>query len=184
MVYFGNAYIMGIAGQTSEHKMKLRNHLMLILFMLTISSYCQTISRSVISSIGQFYDYDFEKVQWAVGESVIETFYDNSYFYLTQGFQQPGIETIKYHYSHNEIDFFPNPVTDDLLIVFNYPLLTGYKIKLYSIVGVFINEINIADAFEGYKLSIDFSGFVQGIYILYVYSSEGALLRTGRIVKI
>ncbi len=184
MVYFGNAYIMGIAGQICEYIMKLLNHLMLILLMLTASAYSQTISRSVISSLGQFYDNQFEIVQWTVGEAVIETFYDDSYYYLTQGFQQPGVETTKYQYSHNDIDFFPNPVTEYLLIIFNYPLLKEYKIKVYSIIGVFINQINIVDAFEGYKLSVDFSGFVQGIYLIYIYSPEGHLLKTGRIIKI
>lgn len=165
--------------------MKLRCHLWLILYIiLTTSVNCQTISRTAISSTGNFYDNGFEIVQWTAGETVIETFYDNSYYYLTQGFQQPGIETTKYHYSHEEIDYFPNPVIDDLIIVFNYPQLTEYKIKLYSIIGVFIDELDITGAFEGYKHSLDFSGFFQGIYIMYIYSSEGYLLKTGRIIKI
>lgn len=164
--------------------MKLRCKLILIPILLTASVNCQTISRSVIATLGHTYDNQFEIVQWTAGEAVIETFYDESYYYLTQGFQQPGIKTIKYKYSRNEIDFFPNPVTDELIIVFNYPELTKYRLKLYTIIGVFINEYIISDAFEGYKLSVDFSGFTQGIYVIFIYSPAGSLLKTGRIIKI
>ena len=164
--------------------MKRRCHLLLILIILTASVNCQTISRSVISSLGNSYDNQFEIIQWTVGEAVIETFYDNSYYYLTQGFQQPGVKTIKYKYSKNDIDFFPNPVIDNLIIVFNYPELTEYRLKIYTIIGVFINEYKVFDAFEGYKLSVDFSGFIQGIYVIFIYSPTGNLLKTGRIIKI
>ena len=164
--------------------MKRRCHLLLILIILTASVNCQTISRSVISSLGNSYDNQFEIIQWTVGEAVIETFYDNSYYYLTQGFQQPGVKTIKYKYSTNEIDFFPNPVIDNLIIVFNYPELTEYRLKIYTIIGAFINEYKISDAFKGYKLSVDFSGFIQGIYVIFIYSPTGNLLKTGRIIKI
>jgi len=166
------------------NKMKLLNLILLFLFILTVSVNCQTITQSVVSSLGNSYDNNFEIVQWTVGEAVTETFTDNSYYYLTQGFQQPGIETTKYHYSNNEIDFFPNPVIDNLLIVFNYPLLKEYKIRIYSIIGVFFHEINISGAFEGYKQSVDFSDFFQGIYLIYIYSSTGDLLKTGKIIKI
>ena len=164
--------------------MKRRCHLLLILIILTASVNCQTISRSVISSLGNSYDNQFEIIQWTVGEAVIETFYDNSYYYLTQGFQQPGVKTIKYKYSKNDIDFFPNPVIDNLIIVFNYPELTEYRLKIYTIIGVFIYEYKVFDAFEGYKLSVDFSGFIQGIYVIFIYSPTGNLLKTGRIIKI
>ena len=158
---------------------------LLIFFILLAGSVnCQSVSHSVISSLGSSYDNNFEIVQSTVGESVIETFYDGSYYYLTQGFQQPGIKARKFRYSNNSVDFFPNPVFDNLIVVFNYAELTEYRIELFSITGIYIEKHNISGAFEGYKMEIDFSRFMQGVYLIFVFSTNNNLLKTGRIIKI
>ncbi len=154
------------------------------LILLTGSVNCQSVSHSVISCMGSSYDNNFEIVQTTVGESVIETFYDGSYFYLTQGFQQPGLKTKKFKYSSNSVDFFPNPVLSDLIVVFNYEEETEYTVELFSIVGVFIKKYDISGAFEGYKMEIDFSRFSRGIYLIFVYSANEKLIKTGKIIKL
>ena len=164
--------------------MKRQCQLIIFYILLTSSVNCQSISHSVIASLGSSYDNNFEIVQSTVGEAVIETFYDNSYYFVTQGFQQPGLRTARFKYSSNSVDFFPNPVVHNLLVVFNYTELTEYRIRLYSVIGIFIEEYNISGAFEGYKMEIDFSRFPQGIYMLMIYSQTNNLLKTGRIIKI
>jgi hypothetical protein len=154
------------------------------LILLTGSVNCQSVSHSVISCLGSSYDNNFEIVQTTVGEPVIETFYDGSYFYLTQGFQQPGLKTKKFKYSSNSVDFFPNPVLSDLIVVFNYEEETEYTVELFSILGVFIKRYNITDAFEGYKMEIDFSRFSRGIYLIFVYSANEKLIKTGKIIRL
>jgi hypothetical protein len=158
--------------------------LLIFLILLTGSVNSQSVSNFVISSLGSSYDNNFEIVQSTVGESVIETFYDKSYYYLTQGFQQPGVKTKKFKYSSNSVDFFPNPVVSNLIVVFNYAEETEYRIELFSITGVYIEKHNISGAFEGYKMQIDFSRFTQGVYLIFVYSTNNKLLKTGRIIKI
>ena len=159
----------------------------IIIFFILLAGLanCQFISHSVVGSLGNSYDNNFEIVQLTVGEAVIETFNDNTdYYYVTQGFQQPGLRTIRFKYSSNSVDFFPNPVLDNLLVVFNYTELTEYKVELYSIVGIFIEEHNISGAFEGYKMEVDFSRFPQGIYLIFIYSKSNNLLKTGKIIKL
>jgi len=157
---------------------------LIFLILLTGSVNCQSVSHSVISSLGSSYDNNFEIVQSTVGESVIETFYDESYYYLTQGFQQPGLKTKKFKYSNNSVDFFPNPVLNSLIVVFNYAELTEYRIELFSITGILMEYHNVSDAFEGYKMEINFSRFTQGVYLIFVYSTNNKLLKTGKIIKI
>ena len=165
--------------------MERRCQIIIFFILLTGSVSCQFISHSVIASLGNSYDNNFEIVQLTVGEAVIETFDDNTnYYYVTQGFQQPGLKTARFKYASNSVDFFPNPVLDNLLVVFNYTELTEYKVELYSIVGIFIEEHNISGAFEGYKMEVDFSRFPQGIYLIFIYSKSNNLLKTGKIIKL
>jgi hypothetical protein len=165
--------------------MKRRCQIIIFFILLTGSVNCQFISHSVIAALGNSYDNNFEIVQLTVGEAVIETFNDNTnYYYVTQGFQQPGLKTTRFKYSSNSVDFFPNPVLDNLLVVFNYTELTEYRVELYSMVGIFIEEHNISGAFEGYKMEVDFSRFPQGIYLIFIYSKSNNLLKTGKIIKL
>lgn len=165
--------------------MERRCQIIIFFILLTGSASCQFISHSVVASLGNSYDNNFEIVQFTVGEAVIETFNDNTnYYYVTQGFQQPGLRTARFNYASNSVDFFPNPVLDNLLVVFNYTELTEYKVELYSIVGIFIEEHNISGAFEGYKMEVDFSRFPQGIYLIFIYSKSNNLLKSGKIIKL
>ena len=165
--------------------MERRCQIIIFFILLTGSASCQFISHSVVASLGNSYDNNFEIVQLTVGEAVIETFNDNTdYYYVTQGFQQPGLRTARFKYASNSVDFFPNPVLDNLLVVFNYTELTEYKVELYSIVGIFIEEHSISGAFEGYKMEVDFSSFPQGIYLIFIYSKSNSLLKSGKIIKL
>lgn len=69
---------------------------LLILFTLiglTVLIYGQSLNPEVISTSGDYFENSNASLSWTLGETVTETF-ENSNFFLTQGFQQPVIGVI------------------------------------------------------------------------------------------
>jgi hypothetical protein len=112
-----------------------------------------------------------------------QTLSDDSY-YLTQGFEQPGI---KLHIAPGEfVQAFPNPVVDYLYLVFSLSIPKDFIITIFSLNGTEMQSILAPKIQNGVPYSIDFTQIPNGMCLLHIYdnSVEKKLYKVIKIEKI
>lgn len=74
-----------------------------------------------------------------------------------------------------EINVYPNPATDYMMIDINQ----NAKASIYSLTGVLIKTIDISN----HNSRLDISDLANGAYLLKLYSTEGAYISSEKIIK-
>ena len=160
--------------------------LLSILMILSIEiTYCQSISRGVNASAGEYFINSNSSISWTLGEIVTETFVsdDNT---LTQGFQQ----SLLYVFSIDEnadsifnINVYPNPTNSILNINIDSKIKTSISIKLFDIHGncLFDKEIN---GNKNFYEKINLSNYRNSMYLLKIISSKNKFVKSYKIQKV
>jgi Secretion system C-terminal sorting domain len=136
------------------------------------------LSQEVVSASGNSYSNASLQVDFTIGEVVLESFYNSSYI-VTQGFHQPilntvlGINTEAY-----EIELYPNPVKQQLQVVFNNPT---HDIK-YHLVDIQGNIFSKGVLHEK-ETTLNLMDYQPGVYFL-VLSNTEYQLKTYKIIKV
>ncbi|MCK4406378.1 MAG: T9SS type A sorting domain-containing protein [Bacteroidales bacterium] len=161
----------------------------ILLSILMITSieitYCQSISREVNASAGEYFINSNSSISWTLGEIVTETFVsdDNT---LTQGFQQ----SLLYVFIINEnadsifnINVYPNPTNSILNINIDSKIKTSISIKLFDIHGncLFDKEIN---GNKNFYEKINLSNYRNSMYLLKIISSKNKFVKSYKIQKV
>jgi hypothetical protein len=157
--------------------------LILILTILSVKSFSQTVSRNVIASGGNSVSISGYTISSTIGQIPFQTLSDNTY-YLTQGFQQPGT---KLPVNPGEfIQVFPNPVNDYLNIIFSVSVQINFTISIFNLMGSEMQTTLAPNIQNGVLYTIDFSKFPNGMYLLHIYdkSGEQKLYKVIKIEKI
>ncbi len=154
----------------------MKNTILLFLMLILLqTSFCQQISRQVISSSGGEARTSKTIINYTIGEPIVTT-YDVKPNSLTQGFQQGDI-TIEKHIestyvnpesniSYNQnISVFPNPTSGLITLSLDgIETISDYTYKLYDLIGRIIKY-----GFpENIQTQIDISYLSSGAYILVV----------------
>ncbi|MEL6674452.1 MAG: T9SS type A sorting domain-containing protein [Bacteroidota bacterium] len=155
---------------------------MLRLSMLVLLSMClhsisaQSLSRQVISSLGN----DHPQLSYTVGETVVQTAISGS-FILTQGFHQPDQNAVGIDKDLAAIvDFrlFPNPARDQLNLELSSPRPLDLRINITDLRGRQVHPPQRM-LVQGTSLqSLDISSLAEGLYLLRLSSQQGATLHT------
>ena len=125
------------------------------------------ISHKVITNGGSFVSNGGYHLASTIGEiSVIS--YQNSGFFITQGFQQPSILYKPDSPNPDDgtiVSVYPNPVENDLIFKLNIDGITEFTIEVFTFNGIslYINRLSQLPEGSNY-FTIDFSGFSRGIY--------------------
>lgn len=147
--------------------------LLLFLFFLFLKSTGQVIDPYLISFTGNSISNGSNSLDYSLGEILIETLSDSS-FYCTQGLLQPnynstiGIVEI----SRNEVNVYPNPTSDKITIRSS----TTLKTEIVNLLGEIIGEYNSND--------ISIQEFENGIYYLKIFNSKNELIKSQTIIKL
>jgi hypothetical protein len=160
-----------------------RLSLILILLTLIVKSFSQTVSRNVIASAGNSVTVNGYTISSTIGQIPFQTMSDDAYS-LTQGFEQPNI---KLHIPVGEfVQVFPNPVMDNLYLIFSLNVQKDFIISIFSLNGSEIQTIQACKVQNGVPYSINFSLFPNGMYLLHIYdnSAEKKLYNVIKIEKI
>ncbi len=167
-------------------RMKSRIFLTAALLLLAMITSGQKITRSVISSYGSFWYDGFTYIASTAGETMVATFADNAKtYFLTQGFHQPPLQLYPDSHESNAIDIGPNPVVRDYLrLQFWVKDITGYTIELVNIVGIQLQHLKLDDIYNGQITFINMQQYIQGTYIIHIYSHDGKMIRTEKIQKL
>lgn len=162
---------------------------------LLISSFAhsQSITPSVITSGGSFYQGSTGSLQWTIGEPIIET-YSNPQGILTQGFQQSVYtisdfdSTIITFPKNNQdliyipqfsVKVYPNPASDYINILINSEEISNTKIELVDFSGKVILKENLNEL----NLQIDLSSVPPGMYFLRITNYYSGYYKTFKIEK-
>ena len=161
----------------------------IILCILLISSIetalCQSISRDVNASAGEYFINNNSSLSWTIGDILSETFVSDNNV-LTQGFQQ----SLFYVYGIDEnvdslfnVNIYPNPTRDILNIKIKSEIVTRLSYKLFDVHGncLFDKEMN---GDKDYYEKINFSNYRNSMYLLKIYSSTGKYTKSYKIQKV
>jgi hypothetical protein len=153
----------------------------LLIFLIIIFSEIAVTAQEVVASSGSSGIITGYKVDWTLGEPVIETFTGSANI-LTQGMHQTnllvtGVQELTI--PGLEVRVYPNPVSDMLMIeviqtgndLFRYELfdVTGRKLVLKKM------NSNIEE--------IDMSSYVSGVYLLHVLKHNSEHVKVCKIIK-
>ena len=158
------------------------------IFLLVSSVKGQSIERSVIgSSGGSYFDGVNFEVDYTLGEFAILTM-NNSNNILTQGFQQPFLDSWINVMENSEngisISYYPNPTNANLTLSISNSSNREFSIGLYDILGQCIHQQTIVSKFDGFlKMEIDMRSCATGNYYMRITSGND-FNKTYKISKI
>jgi hypothetical protein len=167
--------------------MKKKCTLLPVMVFAALTAYNQNISSSVIAAAGSSDKTNTILLDWTVGEMAIESVSNNNNW-LTQGFHQPlkvipvkrrsfftipeGLYIIKIN---------PNPVRAILNIQVSGATDSKVNIRITDINGKTL-YYSLAST-VGQTLQVNMSRYASATYLLYIYSSDGKLIDTFKIIK-
>jgi hypothetical protein len=141
---------------------------LLFAIFISVALQAQVLQPSVIALSGGFITLqNGNNLSWTVGEPVIHTL-TGSDIQLTQGFQQPLLETVTSYYDPDfdyYLSAFPNPVQFELRLETDYPEELRYF--LYDISG----KILRTHKFNQEEM-MDFRPYPAGVYVLKIMTLE------------
>jgi hypothetical protein len=119
-----------------------------------------------------------------IGETAVEIM-TGAGFYLTQGFQQPGmdVETELAH-SGTGVEVYPNPATDFIRIKLFGDNARKFRIEIISLTGMIASSTNLEFITKYYYIQqIDINKLTIGFYFVRVTSSDGIIKRIFKFEK-
>lgn len=168
----------------------MRKIFLLVFFIGSLSVVNGQVQLEVIASAGGYFsDPTLGSLSWTLGETVVETFNNNSVnIILTQGFQQPdekkevGVRSI----APNSVfaNVYPNPTIGNIRIDLKYDNTSRIRIELVDMLGRVLHssEIDVIKAqMNNYQL--DVSPLAAGMY-MFRLSDEGKSLSTYKFQKL
>ena len=138
------------------------------------------LSQEVVSTGGDYYKNESGSISSTLGETVVETFSQNSYI-LTQGFQQSSLEVTaieEISRLYFEINAFPNPTTEFVKLKVDTKDFAGMKFKLIDMNGRTLQIKNITQN----ETNIYFHQLPPATYLLIVNDRTNEL-KTFKIIK-
>lgn len=158
--------------------------LILILFIiLSLEITAQSLSPSVISSLGDYHEGESASLSWTLGEVVIETVITETII-LTQGFQQSKISTtnaIERLVEDYHIKVYPNPASQLVLVEFTKKKPERIILDVFDQNGKLLSQKRI-EIFEK-AAEVDFGKYVPAKYFLRIRTPDNQLNITYPIIK-
>ncbi len=165
---------------------KVKYIFILIFTLITLITYPQSLTRSVICITGNSSLENKGLLSYSFGEVVIGSTSSSisPYNNLTQGFQQPSVINLigTDFLNINAVEVYPNPVQTDLTVLYNTQTSEVLHVELFSGSGV----LHLKKAYtisESGSFRIEMGKYSLGLYVLHVYSENKQLDRVFKIEK-
>lgn len=160
----------------------------IIVLMLPLVVYSQSLSRQVVASGGAFESSSNMTLSYTVGEPVIETFSQSSLI-LTQGFQQtnldPTVGIEEQEATNLKIIAYPNPTSNQVILELEASNEQEVSAQVFDFQGKMIESpVERQASQEGRKFQIDLTGYAPGTYMLSLVNSQGERLYTTKVQKV
>lgn len=156
-----------------------------LLLLITLHVSSQSIVRSVISVTGNTTSDSKGLLSYSVGEAITGCFF-NPTNGLTQGFQQPSLinffDIEAAGLAINAVEAFPNPVINDITLLFNLRNPKVLHVDIVSSQGIPISSAQYIVSEAG-SIFIEMNGLPPGFYFLHAYSKDKLIDRVFKIEK-
>lgn len=148
-----------------------------------------TLSRTLVSSLGGFSEVNGFSLQFSVGEPVVRTAISNGgQFVLTQGFQQENLYPVSIEegvYAMLDFQYWPNPASTELHVRIGADRQLTLNAGIYDLLGrptgLPIQNLRVQAPVE---TVFDLSRLAEGNYYLTLTSEAGKILHSIKIQKI
>ncbi len=163
----------------------MKNILVIIVFLLPLAVFSQTLDRQVIGSAGAYAEAGNISMSYTVGEAVVATGTSGT-IVLTQGFQQPdnmmvGIESIE---SGISINAYPNPTSGEIILDFTVVNPAEFTIEIFDVSGKLMMNPETLKVENSTKHQMDFSEFSSGNYFIVMKNQDGTMNSNIKVQKI
>ncbi len=159
----------------------MKKYSLFITFMI-VSFYmeAQQLTPSVFCTASGTLSNGTANVYWTIGETIVETMQSGNN-QLSNGFQQANyiITAIKNSKTSYDIQLFPNPTNNLLILKINATQLKNVWFQLFDMQGKMIKE----DALQNELTAIDCSQLTPAVYWLKLEDAAHELVGTFKIVK-
>ena len=143
------------------------------LFVVTGINAQEMLAPSVISSGGGYGENGNLSISWTLGEIAVSTL-SSTNMILTQGFQQPydidvGIRSNDINWN---ISVYPNPVDDELRILFNTEKSGDFLLEIQDVTGRLMTQVLHKQVNPGDIVILNTSTYTTGVYFLKVLTPD------------
>jgi len=144
-----------------------------ILFFVAGINAQEMLAPSVISSGGGYGENGNISISWTLGEIAVSTL-SSTNMILTQGFQQPydidvGIRSNDINWN---ISVYPNPVDDELRILFNTEKSGDFLLEIQDVTGRLVTQVLHKQIIPGDIVILNTSTYTTGVYFLKVLTPD------------
>jgi urease accessory protein UreH len=146
----------------------------------------QTLTPSVISSGGGYFEGENMSISWTLGELAVTTLSSGDLI-LTQGFQQPFDLDVGTRDNNNlswGISVYPNPVGDQLRIRFDISDPGDYLIEVQDVTGRLVSQLLYKQVNPGDIILLNTSGYATGVYFLKVMTGDHTQVQVTSLRKL
>ena len=160
------------------YKLKIKK--LLFFLILTNFIFFGINAQEIISTCGDYEETISGSISWTIGEPVIETF-SNETNILTQGFQQSKLTVTNItenQFNGIEINAFPNPTNDFILVKTKTNNKTNMDICLFDLKGNLIFKQKMINKEQNIKMN----NYNSGTYILKI-TENNKEIKTFQIIK-
>jgi len=132
-----------------------------------------TLTPTVVSSGGGYFQSENMSISWTLGELAITTLSSNN-MVLTQGFQQPfdldvGLSSESMSWG---VSVYPNPVGEQLRIRFDIRDPGDYLIEVQDVTGRLVSQQHYRQVAPGDIILLNTSTYTTGVYFLKVMTGD------------
>ena len=163
--------------------MKTLSVIVLLCTCIGIQTNAQTLEQNVLGAAGDSFINSVAQLNYTVGELSVETAMANAVI-LSQGFHQTvlSVTEVTEIGVFNEIDVFPNPTQEYVLVHFHGFINENRNIQVYDLVGQLVLEEELKANQEEIRLNL--ADINAGQYLLTISTENNAMVNSYRIVKI
>jgi len=145
-----------------------------------------TLAPTVIASAGGYEANETISLSWTLGEIAVNTLYSDNLI-LTQGFQQPytiGTAINLNNVPDWNIKAYPNPVENELMIRFDLNKTDDFWLEIQDVTGRTISLVQHKTVNPGDIITMDMSGYTNGVYFFKIYTPDKKQMRVLSIRKL
>jgi hypothetical protein len=153
----------------------------ILIFLMLIFAATTSYAQQVVASSGNTGTITGYKVDWTLGEPVIETI-SGSNFILTQGMHQTKFlitSLNEIEYPGLEVKVYPNPAGNFLKIEV---IQTGNEEFQYELTDIAGRKLLVKERFSNTE-EINMDSYVSGIYLIRILNSNRDDVKVFKIIK-
>ena len=158
----------------------IKNTLIILSLLLSLTAFSQSISKQVIGTVGATYTSDNAIINFSAGEPIVGlmTAEDGSIQLGNGYFPSLDMETLNTEVQELNLDIklYPNPVTETLFIT--HPEYNDFQVSITSMTGQLIYS-GIQQKDQGFNMD----SYPPGIYLVTISPENSERSNTYKIIK-